>query len=272
MRSLRPSPLSDIRAQSSFRSPQAGARRTPSVLPTPARRPEGLVCHPGIRRLPAGRRPRRRRLRCRARSTAECDARVLLPGYPAAVWLRKANRDRRTSSRRRRDPPLFDRQALAARRARLSRALLRALRTAGHRPIATRRATSSPTTTCASRGSVLAAAEIAERSAIRGWRPRNRPPQRLANRADAGYMHLARRATPTVLTIHNLAHQGQFEAWRLDRLAIPHYAFAIDGVEFYGRISFLKAGLNFADSRHHRQRDLRRARSRAPNSAAGSTG
>jgi starch synthase len=50
-----------------------------------------------------------------------------------------------------------------------------------------------------------------------------------------------------VVTIHNLAHQGQFDASRLDDLAIPKSAFRLDGVEFYGRISFLKAGIVYAD-------------------------
>jgi starch synthase len=52
---------------------------------------------------------------------------------------------------------------------------------------------------------------------------------------------------PTVLTVHNLAFQGQFPAALLDRLKLPHSAFAIEGVEYYGAIGFLKAGLFFAD-------------------------
>jgi starch synthase len=48
------------------------------------------------------------------------------------------------------------------------------------------------------------------------------------------------------LTIHNLAHQGQFPGSRLGALGIPERAFGIDGVEFYGRLSFLKAGIAYA--------------------------
>ena len=56
-----------------------------------------------------------------------------------------------------------------------------------------------------------------------------------------------RRRPATVLTVHNLAYQGQFPADLLQRLRLPPHAFSIDGVESYGNISFLKAGLQFAD-------------------------
>jgi starch synthase len=51
----------------------------------------------------------------------------------------------------------------------------------------------------------------------------------------------------TVLTVHNLAFQGQFPSDLLERLRLPAQAFTIDGVESYGKIGFLKAGLQFAD-------------------------
>jgi starch synthase len=51
----------------------------------------------------------------------------------------------------------------------------------------------------------------------------------------------------TVLTIHNLAFQGKFPKHLLPAIGLPPQSFAIDGVEFYGEISFLKAGLQFVD-------------------------
>jgi starch synthase len=48
---------------------------------------------------------------------------------------------------------------------------------------------------------------------------------------------------PTVLTIHNLAYQGLFDRDALGRIGAPESAFNIDGLEFYGKASFLKAGL-----------------------------
>jgi starch synthase len=51
----------------------------------------------------------------------------------------------------------------------------------------------------------------------------------------------------TVMTVHNLAFQGRFPAELLSTLGLPSSALTIDGVEFYGGIGFLKAGLQFAD-------------------------
>ncbi|MGH7066439.1 MAG: glycogen synthase GlgA, partial [Acetobacteraceae bacterium] len=51
----------------------------------------------------------------------------------------------------------------------------------------------------------------------------------------------------TVMTVHNLAFQGQFPAALLGSLGLPAAAFTIDGVEYYGGIGFLKAGLELAD-------------------------
>lgn len=51
----------------------------------------------------------------------------------------------------------------------------------------------------------------------------------------------------TVLTIHNLAHQGVFPRALMGALGLPERSFAMEGVEYYGGIGFLKAGLYFAD-------------------------
>jgi starch synthase len=60
------------------------------------------------------------------------------------------------------------------------------------------------------------------------------------------YLAWQGRRTPSILTIHNLAYQGVFEAERLGRLGIPGDAFQVDGVEFYGKLSFLKAGIFYS--------------------------
>jgi starch synthase len=52
--------------------------------------------------------------------------------------------------------------------------------------------------------------------------------------------------TPSILTIHNLAYQGLFEPDWLPRLDLGWDQFAIDRLEFYGRISFLKGGIDDA--------------------------
>jgi starch synthase len=52
----------------------------------------------------------------------------------------------------------------------------------------------------------------------------------------------------TVLTIHNLAFQGYFPATVFPDLGLPPGAFTINGVEYFGGVGFLKAGLLFADA------------------------
>jgi starch synthase len=52
----------------------------------------------------------------------------------------------------------------------------------------------------------------------------------------------------SVMTIHNVAFQGNYDAALLSRLELPPSAYSIDGVEFYGRLSFLKGGIVYADA------------------------
>lgn len=51
----------------------------------------------------------------------------------------------------------------------------------------------------------------------------------------------------TIITIHNMAFQGNFPAQTLTRLGLPPHSFSMHGVEFYGHLSFLKAGLFYAN-------------------------
>ena len=48
---------------------------------------------------------------------------------------------------------------------------------------------------------------------------------------------------PSVITIHNMAFQGHYGADLFPALGLPPEAMAIDGIEYHGGISFLKAGL-----------------------------
>ena len=52
----------------------------------------------------------------------------------------------------------------------------------------------------------------------------------------------------SVVTIHNIAFQGAFGADIFPDLGLPDAAFALDGVEYYGGVGFLKAGLAAADA------------------------
>jgi len=51
----------------------------------------------------------------------------------------------------------------------------------------------------------------------------------------------------TLLTIHNLAYQGLFPAEAFPLTGLPKQTFGIHGVEFYGKVNCLKAGLVYAD-------------------------
>ena len=51
---------------------------------------------------------------------------------------------------------------------------------------------------------------------------------------------------PSVMTVHNLAFQGLFGREVLPALGLPPDAYSVDGVEFFGNVSYLKAGLQFA--------------------------
>ncbi|MBA3449561.1 MAG: glycogen synthase GlgA, partial [Pseudaminobacter sp.] len=55
-------------------------------------------------------------------------------------------------------------------------------------------------------------------------------------------------AVPSVVTVHNLAFQGQFAASIFPELGLPASAMALDGVEYYGGVGFLKAGLQAASA------------------------
>ena len=64
----------------------------------------------------------------------------------------------------------------------------------------------------------------------------------------AAYMHYSGKAAPgMVITVHNLAFQGQFPAELVMPLGLPPASFAMDGVEHFGKVGFLKAALQLAD-------------------------
>lgn len=52
----------------------------------------------------------------------------------------------------------------------------------------------------------------------------------------------------SVLGIHNLAFQGNCAAEWVEKLGLPPAAFHIEGLEYFGQLSFLKAGVYYADS------------------------
>jgi len=51
----------------------------------------------------------------------------------------------------------------------------------------------------------------------------------------------------SVFSVHNLAYQGCFHAGWMHELTLPAAHYQIEGFEYYGELSFLKAGLYYAD-------------------------
>lgn len=52
---------------------------------------------------------------------------------------------------------------------------------------------------------------------------------------------------PTCLTIHNMAYQGNFPATKFSLTNLPPEYFTSEGLEYYGWMSCLKGGINYAD-------------------------
>ena len=51
----------------------------------------------------------------------------------------------------------------------------------------------------------------------------------------------------TIFTVHNFAYQGVFDYQTFVDLHLPHELWHMDGLEFYGQLSFIKGGLAYAD-------------------------
>jgi len=62
------------------------------------------------------------------------------------------------------------------------------------------------------------------------------------------YLRYSHRRMPgTIMTVHNMGYQGKFPPEMLSEFDLPAEAFTVEGVEYYGGIGFLKAGLRLAD-------------------------
>lgn len=90
------------------------------------------------------------------------------------------------------------------------------------------------------------AADIAA-NGIGGWKPD------LVNAHDwqaalvPAYLRQSGNAVPCVMTIHNIAFQGVFDAELRHPLGLSDALFTSEGMEYWGRLGFLKAGIAFSD-------------------------
>jgi len=93
----------------------------------------------------------------------------------------------------------------------------------------------------------LAAADIAKGRLKMQWYPDLVHANDWPTALTPAYMAWRGQKTPSVFTIHNLAHQGLCEPHMSAALGLPAEAFTIDSMEFYGKLSFLKAGIVYAN-------------------------
>ncbi|MBP2237398.1 starch synthase [Sinorhizobium kostiense] len=95
----------------------------------------------------------------------------------------------------------------------------------------------------------LAAAEIAGDDVVPGWKPEIVHVHDWQAALTPVYMRFgSARDLPTVLTIHNIAFQGQFGASVFPELSLPSEAFSMQFLEYYGDVGFLKGGLQTASA------------------------
>lgn len=92
----------------------------------------------------------------------------------------------------------------------------------------------------------LAAADIAQGRTAMKWNPELVHANDWPTALTCAYMAWRGQTTPSVFTIHNLAHQGLCEPSLGKTLGLPTNAFTIDSMEFYGKLSLLKAGIVYA--------------------------
>jgi starch synthase len=64
----------------------------------------------------------------------------------------------------------------------------------------------------------------------------------------AAWLSLESPRPSTLLTIHNLAYQGVFDHETFRHLGLPQQWWSPQAMEFWGKCSFLKAGIQFADA------------------------
>lgn len=81
-----------------------------------------------------------------------------------------------------------------------------------------------------------------------GWRPHILHCHDWPSGLAPAYLYHAKDSrSRTLITIHNVAFQGIFPATTLRALGLPEQSFAAEGIEYYRKLSFLKAGIYYSD-------------------------
>lgn len=93
----------------------------------------------------------------------------------------------------------------------------------------------------------LAAAEISKGNSKLAWTPDLIHANDWQTGLAPAYMELMGIKTPRLFTIHNLAFQGLYKRECIAELGLPETVFSINEMEFYGQLSFLKAGIVYSN-------------------------
>jgi len=101
--------------------------------------------------------------------------------------------------------------------------------------------------------SLIAAILSSDQSPLKDWTPDITHCNDWQSGLTPAFMHFMRANSSkinhakSVLSIHNLAFQGCYSANWVTRLGLPAESYQINGVEYYGQLSFLKAAIFYAD-------------------------
>lgn len=101
--------------------------------------------------------------------------------------------------------------------------------------------------------SLVAAVLSSEDSPLKDWMPNLVHCNDWQSGLAPAYMHFMHHNRPdikqakSVLSIHNLAFQGCYAPEWMGPLNLPVESFQIEGLEYYGQLSFLKAGIFYSD-------------------------
>lgn len=93
-----------------------------------------------------------------------------------------------------------------------------------------------------------AAADLARTGDLLGWKADILHAHDWPAGLAPAYLALAGGDRPrTLMTVHNIAYQGGFPPSVVNEVWLPPEAYAVEGAELNGRLSFLKAGLHYSD-------------------------
>lgn len=97
--------------------------------------------------------------------------------------------------------------------------------------------------------SKVAAILASDHSPISDWRPNIVHCNDWQTGLTPAYMKLTEHSkAKSIISLHNMAFQGCFPPQWVETLGLPSSGFSIEGFEYHGQLSFLKAGIFYADA------------------------